>query len=346
MAGQTAKRRRVNVGKVGNWKKCITTSQAHLSTRPAPGQADEKNEMSLDRAKRFKNAGFTLIELLVVIAIIAILAALLLPALAAAKIRAQSLNCMSNYKQMGVAWYEYAGDNNDKLVTNSDRNNNPLSTINWICPNGVVMDWTGNSNNTNTLLLTCNNSIMGTALMGPYVGDQIKIFVCPADNYASGTQRKLGWPHRLRTCSMNGAFGDGSKYFGLLANGQPNGGHTGDWLKFYDVKKTSDLHYPAPSDCWVVTDEDPDSDDDATLYDDPVPWTAGGSTSFTELPGSLHDKGCGMVFADGHSEIHVWKGTLDTPPVMFLTYNQDVSCKGDLLALNDLLWFSEHTPLR
>ncbi len=310
------------------------------------GRADKKDKMRLIGNTKFWKGGFTLIELLVVIAIIAILAAMLLPALQAAKIRALSVQCMGNYKQMGLAWYEYANDNGDKLVTNSDRNDNPPSPDNWICPYGVVMDWSTSQDNTNTIWLTVNNPSEGIALMGPYVAEETKIFVCPADDFVSGAQIPKGWKHRLRTCSMNGAFGDGVKWFGVdSATGQPYGGHTGDWLKFYNVKKISDLHYPSPADCWVVTDEHPDSDDDATLYDDPLANNGGTSTAFTELPGSMHDKGAGMVFADGHAAIHVWKGTLDTPPVKYIAYVQNVNVSGDQLSMNDLLWFSQHTPL-
>ena len=77
---------------------------------------------------------FTLIELLVVIAIIAILAAMLLPALAKAKQKAQGIKCMSNLKQLQLAWFMYSTDNQDKICPTAG-----LELL--IRPNGVEGGW-------------------------------------------------------------------------------------------------------------------------------------------------------------------------------------------------------------
>ena len=141
---------------------------------------------------------------------------------------------------------------------------------------------------------------------------------------------------------MNGAMGDGSKWFGYNANGTPNPGHASMPL-YYNAKKVTDLHSPGPSACWLIMDEHPDSDDDATFYVDPAA-ASGTGTAFLELPGSMHNNAAGLVYADGHSEAHVWQGRITTQPVKYVVNLANVSVSSDPASQNDLTWLAQHTP--
>jgi prepilin-type N-terminal cleavage/methylation domain-containing protein/prepilin-type processing-associated H-X9-DG protein len=224
------------------------------------------------------SAGFTLIELLVVIAIIAILAAMLLPALQNSKVQALGIQCMSNTRQLTLAWVSYAHDFNDRLVINDNE-----GAISWC---SAEMDWTTASENTNTAWLTSQNH----ALLAPYYAGGWKVYKCPADNFLSPVQVKAGFTERIRSISMDAWLGAGVKSPDTVPA----------------VKTMSDLVDPAPSMTWVLVDEDPDSINDALLYEDPTIGVGLPGDVFVDIPASYHNHACGFSFADGHAEIHKW----------------------------------------
>ena len=268
--------------------------------------------------------GFTLIELLVVIAIIAILAAMLLPALSRAKQSAEGVNCLNNKKQMQLSWTMYASDFYDHLAINADQSRpytvGGVTMQDWC--EGII-DWTANSQNTNYEYLIDPR----VSSLAPYNVKTYAIYWCPSDIYLSSAQRPLGWNHRCRSISMDGAIGDGEKYT------FPNWGSQKMWW----AVKSSDLNSPGPARSWVFIDEHPDSIDDEILYINPA--ETNGSGVFTELPGSLHGGSCGVSFADGHAEIHKWQAAETVHPVTYSVINQV-----NVTLSPDLAWLAQRTP--
>jgi len=270
------------------------------------------------------SGGFTLIELLVVIAIIAILAALLLPALARSKDQAQTTKCLSNTRQLTIAWISYAHDNNDRLAIddNTDDSGSDLTApVSW-CDGD--MDWSLSPDNTNFTLLIDSRR----AQMGPYVASW-KIFKCPADIYLSPEQARAGWQERVRSYSMDAALGNGEKYY--------------DWC--IPQPKMASLIKPGPSLSFVIDCEDADSINDQNLYENPsLPLDQG---ILVDIPGSRHGAGvanngaCVFSFADGHSEIRKWANSQhwEKPDTMSQNGPFDRPCSPV-----DFTWIAQHTP--
>jgi prepilin-type N-terminal cleavage/methylation domain-containing protein/prepilin-type processing-associated H-X9-DG protein len=255
---------------------------------------------SMNRQITRPASGFTLIELLVVIAIIAILAAMLLPALAKAKDRANAIRCMNNHRSLMIAWQMYVNENQDRLPYCSDASGVTNTPGVWI--EGIETFNTFDS---------FDQNLIKASPLWPYCGNSFEIWKCPADT-STATFSGVTLP-RTRTMSMNYWLGGpgGKPYTSGIpfSDTNPDGTPLGTiYHKFSDIQGKGGV-----TSIFVFLYMRKDSVNNGNFGTCMDGYPTGGTVvpttskfQFWDVPGMAHSGGCSFSYADGHAEGHKW----------------------------------------
>ncbi len=232
----------------------------------------------MTRRRRPDLPAFTLIELMVVIAVVAILAALLIPAMGRAKGKAQGITCANNIKQLSVAWIMYADDHSGTLVNNHGIQETVKRRQNWV---NNLLDWGNSPDNTNLFSLTSGELTL-------FLGNDTSVFKCPSDKSIADNGP------RIRSYSMNSLVGN---------PGELTNRFNPQLRQFFLI-----TDFPTPSETYVFLDEHPDTINDGFFMNR---WA---EPKWGNLPASYHNGAATLTFADGHVEQHRWVEAGTMPP--------------------------------
>jgi prepilin-type N-terminal cleavage/methylation domain-containing protein/prepilin-type processing-associated H-X9-DG protein len=238
--------------------------------------------------------GFTLIELLVVIAIIAILAAILLPVLSRAKLKATEAYCLNNQKQMGLAFTMYVNENNNNLIQSHQPNSStPIwpNTVDadgfWGLESGAPSDWA--SQGPGFAMKDVQNCLVTNNLLYQYAPN-VGVYHCPGDqrfNLPIGSGSAIGWAYDSYAVTEN-------------VEGIPNSGFNESFTKVTQIRRVADcITFVEQSDTRGYN-----NDTFAMMVNGPLPPL---TFSFTDIFATYHGNVGTFSFADGHAEARKWQ---------------------------------------